>query len=298
MVFDRGRQLRARSQPAIPRSAAARARAGRGLLDRSHRGHQRAVRCVRRGDRLRHAAERDGGSAGVPRAYASGARAEAAHYAWWSEVARRELAPSRRARQRPRARANMPVVHVAYEDALAYARWLGRSCRPRSSGSTRPRRTRSMALHREPRDARGKPARELLAGRLPDRRTRAKTASRRRRRSAALRPTRLACTTCSATSGSGPALRTRARIAPRTSCETAQQTALRAPPPRGRPTPRHQGRLVPVLRQLLRPLPRRRPPRARSHAARDARRLSHGKKRALGSLARPCPRRRQTTVTG
>ena len=37
-----------------------------------------------------------------------------------------------------------PVVHVAYEDAVAFAKWAGKECRPRPSGSS-PRAAGSMA---------------------------------------------------------------------------------------------------------------------------------------------------------
>ena len=67
-----------------------------------------------------------------------------------------------------RGRVEHPVVHVAHEDAGAYAEWAGRPCRPRRSGSRRARRARRRGVHvgRRARAA-GPAAGELLARRLP-----------------------------------------------------------------------------------------------------------------------------------
>ena len=59
-------------------------------------------------------------------------------YRWWCYVARRELAPPASVPASDlRGRDNYPVVHVAYEDAEAYARWAGKRCPPRPSSSSR-----------------------------------------------------------------------------------------------------------------------------------------------------------------
>ena len=109
------------------------------LLDGSDRSDQRPVRGVRRGDRLcdgrrAHAARR-------------GSSWSAARHCSWPALSSsrrpitrcrsttsamvdvregRELAPSARRGQHDRGKGRYPVVHVAYEDAEAYAKWAGK----------------------------------------------------------------------------------------------------------------------------------------------------------------------------
>jgi sulfatase modifying factor 1 len=94
-------------------------------------------------------AEREGASAvfHVPSEAELAARA----LAWW----RREAGASWRHPDGPasdlRGRANHPVVHIAYADALAYARWLGRALPSEDQWEYAARAgVRSDALDREP----------------------------------------------------------------------------------------------------------------------------------------------------
>ena len=143
-----------------------------------------------------------------------------------------------------------PVVHVAYEDADAYADVGGRGAADRGRvGARRARRARRRRLHlgRRARAAR-RAARQLLARRLPV--ARRSPATGRPRRSARSRPTGSGCSTWPATSGSGRRTGTAAA--------TARRSRDPAPAAVRDPAQGRQGRLVPVRRQLLPALPARR----------------------------------------
>jgi formylglycine-generating enzyme required for sulfatase activity len=93
-------------------------------------------------------------------------------FSWWSDVAgasyRRPAGPGAAS-----AAANLPVVQVAYEDALAYARWLGRALPSEVQWEYAAKANRDDAsLHREPRDARGRPSANFWQGDFPARNTR------------------------------------------------------------------------------------------------------------------------------
>ena len=138
-------------------------------------------------------AERDGGSAlfRAPRE----AEEAPAHLSWWVQGAGASFHHPDGPGSDLRGRENLPVVHVAYEDALAYARWLGRTLPTEDQWEYAARGGRDDAsLHGAPRRAGASPPR--TSGRATSRpRTARRTASPRRRRSAAMRPIRMACTT-------------------------------------------------------------------------------------------------------
>ena len=189
-----------------------------GFCDRPLRGHQPRVRGVRGRHRLRdrrRAPARPGrlpGRAGrEPRARArwSSRRTrgpvDLRHInQWWTWTPGASLAAARRARaRRSPAASEHPVVHVAYEDAAAYAD-VGRAarCRPRPSGSAR--RAAGSTARRTPgatRPSRTASGCQLLARRLPL--ARRSPATARPRRSARSRPTATGSTTWPATCGSG-----------------------------------------------------------------------------------------------
>ena len=60
------------------------------------------------------------------------------HFQWWTYVEGGELAASARTRRATiKGKGRYPVVHVAYEDAEAYASGPANGCRPRRSGNSR-----------------------------------------------------------------------------------------------------------------------------------------------------------------
>ena len=110
----------------------------------------------------------------------------------------RVLEAARRARARTiNGRDRHPVVHVAYEDAEAYASLGGQGAADRGRvGVRRPRRPRGRRVRLGRRALPGRQGDgEHLAGRVPVAEPASSTASRARRRSAASRRTATASTT-------------------------------------------------------------------------------------------------------
>ena len=182
-------------------------------------------------------------------------------------------------------------MHVAYEDAEAYAAWAGKALPDRgrvgARGARRPRR-RDLRLGRRARGA-GRAARELLARRLPL--ARASRATARPRRSARSRRTATASSTWPATSGSGRPTGTRTRH-PRTPTKPCcvprnprggdrGESYDPAQPQFRDPAQGDQGRLVPLRRQLLPALPARRPPAACASSPRLTNWISAGPRATL-----------------
>ena len=58
-------------------------------------------------------------------------------YQWWAYVPGADWRHPQGPETSAKKLSKHPVVHVAYEDASAYASWAARSCRPRRSGSSR-----------------------------------------------------------------------------------------------------------------------------------------------------------------
>ena len=89
---------------------------------------------------------------------------------WWVTVRGADWAHPEGPLSSVAQRADHPVVHVSWNDAMVYCRWAGAGCRPRRSGSTRPA---AGSTERATRGAtsswRGRAlALQHLAGRLPD----------------------------------------------------------------------------------------------------------------------------------
>ena len=153
-----------------------------------------------------------------------------------------------------------PVVHVAFEDAEAYASGRARSCRPKPSGSSphgAASRTRSSRWGDEfmpERHADG----QHLAGRVPMAEPARRMVSSGPRRLARSRRTATACTTWPATSGNGRPTGTRstarstARAARSTNPRGGDGTELRpANAGHSDPAQGHEGRLVSLRAELL-----------------------------------------------
>jgi formylglycine-generating enzyme len=94
--------------------------------------------------------------------------AERGSYAWWTSTAgaswRKPAGPSGSNADH----AHRPVVQVTHADALAYARWLGRTLPSERQWEYAAKAGRSDAtLHHEPRDAHGRPRANFWQGRFP-----------------------------------------------------------------------------------------------------------------------------------
>ena len=162
----------------MPEESSTQDRARRRLQYRPARGDERAVRALRRRDGLRH-----GGRARAGYVEESCDRRCAAVPARWCSCSRFKggdvtpLVAIREGRELARAggpgssiagRENRPVVHIAYDDALAYASWLGRDLPTEAQWEYAARGGREDGTDRERRLRRRRQARgQHLAGRLP-----------------------------------------------------------------------------------------------------------------------------------
>ncbi len=106
--------------------------------------------------------------AGVAAVFRPPGASERAHaYAWWTNVAgaswRHPEGPDSTV-----AHPNHPVVQITHADALAYARWLGRTLPSEAQWEYTAKAGRDdPSLHREPRDARGRPVANFWQGDFP-----------------------------------------------------------------------------------------------------------------------------------
>lgn len=90
------------------------------------------------------------------------------NYAWWNNVKGANFRHPEGPGSSLVGRENHPVVQITHDDALAYARWLGRSLPSEAQWEYAAKAGRSDdSLHHEPRDARGRPAANFWQGEFP-----------------------------------------------------------------------------------------------------------------------------------
>ena len=122
----------------VPRRQARPPRHPRRVLDRQDRGHQRAVRAVRRGDGVRHDRRAQARRQGLPRRPRQEPSSPVGDptppgkvsldepLSWWSYVPGADWRHPEGPGSDIKGRADHPVVHVCWDDAAAYARWAGK----------------------------------------------------------------------------------------------------------------------------------------------------------------------------
>lgn len=116
-------------------------------------------------------AERDGGAAVFRSPRTS--PAETRLNSWWHHIPGANWRHPEGPQSDLQGRANHPVVHITYADALAYARWLGRQLPTEAQWEYAAKAHRiGEALDRAPRDAGGRPAVNFWQGHFPYKNTR------------------------------------------------------------------------------------------------------------------------------